>query len=192
MSKSISELIKEYFNKYPNKELKHGPVVDWVTKQWLKNHKEPPRDPWRAIRKLYQEGWLIQVRKGVYKRIPGYKGHNVLTPFSSEIKEQIFKRDNYRCVMCGNGLHNGYEIHADHIIPQSKGGQSTLENGQTLCSEHNLLKKTMQQTETGKKMFVRLYSLAKKEGNKKLLDFCKEILEIYEKHNINCHIKWDK
>ncbi len=174
MSKNISDLVKEYFNKNINKEINHGPVVDWVTKQWLKNHKKPPRDPWRAIRKLYQEGWLIKVRKGVYKRISGYKGENIIAPFTPEIREQIFKRDNYRCVMCGNGRHNGYEIHADHIIPQSKDGLSTLENGQTLCSEHNLLKKTLKQTETGKKMFIRLYELAKKEKNLKLVNFLKK------------------
>ncbi len=59
MAKTINELILEYFVNHPNKELKHGPVVDWVTEQWLKEQDKPPRDPWRAIRKLYQEGKLI-------------------------------------------------------------------------------------------------------------------------------------
>jgi len=189
---SIRDLVMKYFNKHLNEELEHGPVVDWVEKEYLKIYNKKPRDTWRTIRKLYQEGWLIKVRKGVYKRMRNYKGDYVLSPFPDEIKRQIFERDNYRCVICGNGLHNGYEIHADHIKPQSKGGQSTLENGQTLCSEHNMLKKYLNQTETGKKMFIRLYELAKKENNLKLADFCKEILLTYEKHNINCHIKWNK
>lgn len=30
MAKSISELIMDYFKKHPKKDLKHGPVVDWV------------------------------------------------------------------------------------------------------------------------------------------------------------------
>ena len=32
MAKSVSELIMEYFQKHPKKDLKHAPVVDWVTK----------------------------------------------------------------------------------------------------------------------------------------------------------------
>ena len=32
------------------------------------------------------------------------------------------------------------DMHADHKIPWSKGGHTTLENGQMLCREHNLEK----------------------------------------------------
>jgi hypothetical protein len=63
MSKTISGLTMEYFMNHPNQELEHGPVVDLVTEQWLKDHDIPPRDPWRAIRKLHQEGKLIKVKK---------------------------------------------------------------------------------------------------------------------------------
>ena len=34
-------------------------------------------------------------------------------------------------------------------------------------------------------MFIRLYELAKKENDDRLLNFCKEILEVSEKHGIN-------
>ena len=66
--KTVTEYIIEYFEAHPNQEIEHDKVVDYVFKFIPK-----ARDPWRAIRKLYQEGWLIQVSKGVYKRIPGYK-----------------------------------------------------------------------------------------------------------------------
>lgn len=135
-TKTVNDYIKEYFRKHLNEDVEHGRVVDYVF-EFIPR----ARDPWRAIRMLYQKGWLIQVRKGVYRRDPSYKGNDLTDPFPIEIKKQIFERDNYRCVVCENGKHNGYEIHADHIKPQAKGGTSTLENGQTLCSEHNLMKK---------------------------------------------------
>ncbi|MCD6452253.1 MAG: HNH endonuclease, partial [Acidobacteria bacterium] len=135
--KTISDLILEYFKKHPRKELRHGPVVDWVEKEYLKLYNKKPRDPWREIRRLYQEGILIKVRKGVYKYDPNLTNKRELNEFPPEVKEKIFKRDNYRCVVCGRGIEDGVEIHADHKIPLDKGGTNNVDNGQTLCSEHN-------------------------------------------------------
>ncbi|MGB9701357.1 MAG: HNH endonuclease [Candidatus Kapaibacteriota bacterium] len=80
----------------------------------------------------------------------------------------------------------------DHIKPKDLGGEASIENGQTLCAQHNFLKKNYKQTETGKKMFIRLYELAKKYNDEKLLKFCTQILEVFEKNNINGHIEWKK
>jgi len=177
MPKTVTEYIKAFFEKHQNEEIEHGRVVDYVFKFVPK-----ARDPWRAIRKLYQEGWLIQVRKGVYKRVPGYKGHNVLAPFSKEVKDQIFERDNYRCVVCENGKHNSYEIHADHITPQAKGGKSTLENGQTLCSEHNLMKKRYGVIEFLGEYCKKMMKRANQYNDERTESMFKEILEILRKY----------
>lgn len=57
---------------------------------------------------------------------------------SDRLKVQVLMRDGNRCRICGvecsDGLHN---IHFDHIIPWSKGGETTLENLQVLCSDCN-------------------------------------------------------
>ena len=102
------------------------------------------------------------------------------------------KRDSYKCVICGKGKKEGVELHIDHIKPKYLGGKSVIENGQVLCAQHNFIKKTLKQTETGKKMFIRLYDLAKSESNKELIKFCTEILKVYEEHNINSHIEWKR
>jgi len=190
MDKSISELVFEYFSFHANEELRHGPVVDWVTQEWLKYHQEPPRDPWRAIRALHQKGILLKVAKGIYKYDPAAVQKYDLEDFTPEQKEEIFKRDNYTCVECGLGKRDGEEIHADHLIAKSKGGKAEIINGQTLCATHNYRKKNYGQTQTGKRMFIRLYELAKYKGDIAIVEFCKEILQVYDKHNINGHIKW--
>ncbi len=190
--KTISELIKDYFQLHPNEDLHHGPVVDWVEEQYMKMYGKKPRDTWRGIRKLHEEGFLIKVKKGVYRFDPNSVKDNKLGDFTQKQKEQILKRDGYKCVICGRGLKDGVELHVDHIKPKYLGGTSNIENGQTLCSQHNFIKKTLQQTETGKKMFIRLYELSKKENNENLIKFCTDILNIYEKYQINCHIKWNK
>ena len=72
------------------------------------------------------------------------------------------------------------------------GGKAEIENGQTLYAQHNFQKKYYKQTETGKRMFIRLYELAKKNNDKELLKFCEDVLKVYEKNNINGHIVWKK
>ncbi len=112
--------------------------------------------------------------------------------FTATQKEAILKRDGYKCVICGRGKKDGVDLHIDHIKPKDFGGEATIENGQTLCSQHNFIKKNLKQTETGKKMFIRLYELAKGEKNEELKKFCADVLETYEKHNINGHIVWKR
>lgn len=191
-NKSISDLIIEYFKKHPNKDLSHGPVVDWVEEEYKKIYGRKPRDTWRAIRKLHQEGFLIKVKKGVYKYDPDYVSKKELDDFTPELKRLILERDGYKCVICGRTEKEGYELHVDHILPKDKGGKATLENGQTLCSICNFRKKNYNQTESGKKMFIKLWETAKRLEDEKTQNFCEEILNTYEKYNINGHIEWKK
>jgi 5-methylcytosine-specific restriction endonuclease McrA len=188
MSKSISELIMEYFENHPKEDLPHGPVVDWVTQQWLKEHDTPPRDPWRAIRKLHQEGKLIKVRKGVYRYDPEYVNDVQLWDFTPQVKKAILKRDGYRCVVCGRGPKDGVELVVDHIKPKDKGGTNDIDNGQTLCTEHNLMKKNYSQTEAGKRYFIKLYEKAIENMDERMIAFCKQIFDVYDKYKINGHI----
>jgi hypothetical protein len=181
----------EYFQKHPNEDLEHGPVVDWVTEQWkAQGHKTPPRDPWRVIRQLHQEGWLIKVKNGVYRYDPETAGRIELDDFTEEQKRAILERDEYRCVVCGKGKKDGVELHVDHIKPRHLGGKSEIENGQTLCASCNFRKKIYKQTETGKRMFIRLLQMAQKEGDETMSAFCQEVLQVYEKYKINDHIQW--
>ena len=186
------DLLMEYFKKHSGKEIHHPEVVDWVVSEYKKRTGEVFRDPDRGIRKLSQDGKLIKIKKGVYKYDPNLVSNKKLKDFTPSQKEAIFKRDKYRCVICGRGKADGVEIQADHIKPKELGGESEVENGQTLCAQHNFQKKYYKQTETGKKMFIRLYELAKKNNDKELISFCEQVLNVYEKNDINGHIIWKK
>ena len=183
------EILMEFFKKHPNKDVAHPQVVDWAVRQWKKKTGEVFRDPDRGIRSLHEKGFLIKVKKGVNPEKVEYKP---IKNFTDKQKKAIFKRDKYKCVICGKGKKEGVELHADHIKPKFFGGKSTVINGQTLCSRHNFLKKNLKQTETGKKMFIRLYKLSKKEQNKRLKKFCSDVLKVYKKYDINGHIDWEE
>jgi len=190
--KSIKDLLIEYFKAHPKEDMSHGPVVDWVEARYKRLYKKKPRDTWRSIRNLHEIGFLVKVKKGIYRYDPEAVKQRKLDEFTPEQKGKILKRDNYRCVICGRGKKEGVELHVDHIKPKYLGGKATIENGQTLCAQHNFIKKSLKQTETGKKMFIRLYELVKKEKNDDLKKFCADVLETYEKHNINGHIIWKR
>lgn len=192
LNKSINELVLEYFKNHQNEEIPHGPVVDWVEKEYLKLYAKKPRDTWRAIRRLHQQGVLIKVKKGIYKYDPNFASKKELEDFSPELKQKILERDGYKCVLCGRSAKEGYELHVDHIIPKDIGGKATFENGHTLCSICNFRKKNYSQTESGKKMFIRLWETSKKIKDQKMEKFCEEILKTYEKFDINGHIEWKK
>ncbi len=192
MTKKITQvaLVMEYFTMHPNRAIEHPEVVDWVTKEYQERTGGRFRDPDRAIRKLAQEGKLIKLSKGVYKYDPNLITNPELEDFTSAQREQIFKRDDYRCVICGRGQRDGVEIQADHIKPKDLGGKATIENAQTLCATHNFRKKNLGQTETGKRMFIRLYERSESVGDHEMRDFCRNILEVFEEHNINDHVEW--
>lgn len=57
----------------------------------------------------------------------------------------VMERDNHRCCMCGRSPANtpGVKLEIDHIIPWSKGGETTFNNLQVLCRECNLGKSNL-------------------------------------------------
>lgn len=59
---------------------------------------------------------------------------------SLRLRYKVLKRDNYSCKLCGNSPAKNPDVilHIDHIIPWSKGGETIIENLQTLCQDCNL------------------------------------------------------
>jgi hypothetical protein len=59
---------------------------------------------------------------------------------NEKVRLQVFKRDNYACVICGKSpaTHRGIVLHIDHKLPYSKGGDNSLKNLRTLCDKCNL------------------------------------------------------
>ena len=133
-------IIKEYFEMHPDVEIHTKDVVDWVNSTYLERTGKIFRDPDRGIRSLYQKGFLQKIAKGVYKYDPKYAQNKRQADFSSAQKNEILKRDGYKCVICGAGRENGAELHVDHIKPKDMGGLATIENGQTLCSSFKFKK----------------------------------------------------
>ncbi len=59
---------------------------------------------------------------------------------SLRLRFKVLKRDNFSCRQCGASPAKALlvELHVDHIKPWSKGGQTDIDNLQTLCCSCNL------------------------------------------------------
>ncbi len=68
---------------------------------------------------------------------------------SLRLRFRVMRRDRFSCCHCGRSPSStpSLELHVDHIIPWSKGGETQLSNLQTLCEECNLGKSDL--TEDG-------------------------------------------
>lgn len=56
---------------------------------------------------------------------------------TNSVRFKVFRRDGYRCQICGRTQADGVKLVVDHIIPVAKGGTSDMDNLQTLCFECN-------------------------------------------------------
>ena len=61
---------------------------------------------------------------------------------SAKLRKLIFERDNATCLLCGTNEEKepGVKLVIDHIIPYSKGGETTYDNLQVLCRSCNIEK----------------------------------------------------
>jgi hypothetical protein len=62
------------------------------------------------------------------------------------LRFRVFERDHFACVACGDSPATSFgrcKLHADHIVPFSKGGATVLENLRTLCMRCNVGKGDM-------------------------------------------------
>ena len=188
---SQEAFVYSWFKKHPNRSIPHSESKAAIETSYRRLYGERLEDSDRAIRKLGQEGKLIREAKGVYRFDPTHRPKkSAHLGFDAETRAKILRRDGYRCVVCGLGTSDGVELQVDHRIPQDRGGRGTISNGQTLCGAHNYRKKNLNQLQFGRKLFEEWYkalmAIRKPDAEQtKLRGFCREVLALYKKHNID-------
>lgn len=66
-----------------------------------------------------------------------YNSKDQRKKMTKALRDEIARRDNYTCQICGKYMPDGVGLHIDHIIPIKKGGKSIPSNLQVLCSKCN-------------------------------------------------------
>ena len=105
---------------------------------------------WKIFYKSYER--FATAFDGAMRRVLHEQRHGSAVPvvpaskprrkreLSETEKEQVKRRDGHQCLCCG-AKGKGIRLQIDHIIPYNLGGETSVENSQTLCSVCNRDKK---------------------------------------------------
>ena len=82
----------------------------------------------------------VEGKKGIIPYLlTGEEKHLNLRAFTDAQRLKMYERQGGVCPLCGRRFALE-EMHADHVRPWCRGGQTTLENGQMLCHDCNWTK----------------------------------------------------
>tara|TARA_R100000789_G_C3017071_1_gene152681 strand:- start:1861 stop:2355 length:495 start_codon:yes stop_codon:yes gene_type:complete len=104
-------------------------------KNYLENYLEWDFNRVRKGNSLYS-AFKFEALKEPEKEILTNPTKNKTRRISQKVKNQVWNRDNGKCVECGSNE----KLEFDHIIPFSKGGSNTYRNIQLLCEKCNRTK----------------------------------------------------
>lgn len=111
--RKIRESVLRGFVLCSDGRLYHKWLCEWALEAWQRRLRErAKKQKWRDGRGVGETEWL-------------------------RLRAQVFERDGYQCVKCGSTDN----LHCDHIQPVTKGGESSVDNLQTLCRPCNSAKK---------------------------------------------------
>ncbi len=90
----------------------------------------PPDQTWRKkfTTRKQQRKLRRQKKKSIRSAITFWKAH----PGYKKLRDEVFRRDGYRCRYCGAG-GQGVRLEMDHVIPRWKGGKNDRANLVCAC-----------------------------------------------------------
>lgn len=133
-------------------------VIDWVQAIFPKKRKDMKGLPWGLFYNVHGKRTDLEPKKleaeiqrlmgdedvtkksGIYEYLlTGEEKKLSIRAFDRRDKLAAYEKQGHKCPICGETFE--FELmHADHIIPWSKGGKTTSDNCQMLCRDCNLKK----------------------------------------------------
>ena len=81
----------------------------------------------------------------------------------TRLRRMVIERDGLRCVFCDEDLTNA-EVHLDHVVPESQGGETRYANLQVTCRKCNLAKGVLNEAEFTRRLRERAINILTRIG----------------------------
>lgn len=80
-----------------------------------------------------------QIDTILYENKNEIKKHKTTRDINLRLRFKVLQRDNFKCCACGKSpaTDSNVELQVDHIMPYAKGGETEIDNLQTLCKQCN-------------------------------------------------------
>jgi len=79
------------------------------------------------------------------------------------LRRRVIERDGLHCVYCDEDLTDK-EVHMDHVIPESQGGETSYFNLQVTCRKCNLAKGVLSESEFTDRLRTRAINILDRLG----------------------------
>lgn len=145
---------------YRNKFYSEDEMFENIEAIWIKLGKQPTRrdmdntvisniSSGSYIRKFGQwsnalKAFIVYINDDIIPHVLDNRietdNHKTKRDVNLRMRFIVMQRDHFKCCACGASPAKDPSVvlHVDHIIPWAKGGETTLQNLQTLCSKCNL------------------------------------------------------
>ncbi len=127
------ERFVEYINKDEISNDAIEPPLTAISNSSQKEISEPLAIPVK-VNTIIEKPSISNIPKSPQKPIIEHKTKRGV---SDRLRYRVMKRDEFKCQTCGRTWSQGNILEIDHIIPWSKGGETTFDNLRTLCSSCN-------------------------------------------------------
>jgi len=154
-----STLIENYVHAGTEKELEDWFIGFETQRRQEEDLDEEKRDPqlveYRRLTSYSTDGEesirgrLEFLEKRFFLACPDIPTIDAIRMFTPEQRLAIYRKDDGRCqlkIHCTGEKLGWADWHADHIVPHSKGGKTTVANGQVACPSCNLSKNNSEAT----------------------------------------------
>lgn len=191
---SQEDFVKLWFASNPDRDISHLESKPAIENAWLTENGSRIEDADRAIRKLAEQGILRKVKNGVYRYESNQTSSQDSEMFSEFTKTAIFERDGFQCKVCGATPNQRVDLHVVPILRFELGGNSSVSNGQTVCSVHKIIDNLINNSKNISRSELRkLLDKLSPRGKFDMIDnrrFLSDLLEIVEKNSRDQHIIW--